>query len=111
MAPSVTAANTAYSQAVNRLVTICHELDSHLPPFDLHENDDPDPTLPSVWPRPKLESTTGCAQCVEELQQLEPGDRERHICNHRELDESVDTRSGSADESSRVKVAQRRTVR
>ena len=82
MAPSVTAANTAYSQAVNRLVTICHDLDSHLPPFELQENDDQDTTLPSVWPRPRLESTTGCARCVEELQQLSPGDREGHICNH-----------------------------
>ena len=78
MAPSVAAANTAYSQAVNRLVTICHDL----PPFELQENDDQDTTLPSVWPRPRLESTTGCARCVEELQQLSPGDREGHICNH-----------------------------
>ena len=111
MAPSVAAANTAYSQAVNRLVTICHDLDSHLPPFELQENDDQDTTLPSVWPRPRLESTTGCARCVEELQQLSPGDREGHICNHEGHDETADARSAVGDESSRAQVVQRRTAR
>ena len=104
MAPTTeAAANSAYSLAVNRLVTICNDLDGHLPPFDIQEDDNYDPSLPSVWPRPRLESTTDCAQCVEELDQLSAGARDSHICRHnRDHDESTDTRTAPT---------QRRSVR
>ena len=59
MAPTTeAAANSAYSLAVNKLVTICNDLDGHLPPFDIQEDDNYDQSLPSVWPRPRLESST-----------------------------------------------------
>ena len=54
----------------------------HLPPPDNQEEGDDALEAPPPRPRPKVDSVAACQQCAEELDQLDAGDREGHICNH-----------------------------
>ena len=81
MAPSFSTADIAYQNAVYRLRAACTLLERHLTP-----STDEVPQ-PSLRPR-RAPEVAECAQCAAELQELEPGSRENHVCTHRQDDDT-----------------------
>ena len=82
MAPmTLAAANLIYDKTLSRLKQSCVSLDYHIPPSPDAEDVPPD------RPRPRVDSVSVCQQCVEELRNLEPGDREGHACTHKDQEE------------------------
>ena len=76
MAPITAAsAKLAYDKAANHLKRACSSLERHLPPPQ--DGDDDFPEAPSLVPRVRADSVaSGCALCVSELLDLEPGERQ-----------------------------------
>jgi len=68
----------AFEKAANQLKRACTSLERQLPP---PEDGGTDETPPLV-PRQRADSITGCAACVSDLLDLEPGEREGHRCTH-----------------------------
>ena len=109
MAPiSATAAKLAYDKSANQLKRACTSLERHLPP----SGDDAETQVetPSLIPRRRLDSVPpGCALCVSELMDLEPGDREGHQCNHKDQrargqDEDAHSTAGSDSVPARARI-------
>ena len=83
MAPTnEVAVNRQYHNAVHSLQVACIDLVRHLPPPDNQEEVDNALEAPPPWPRPRVDSVAACQQCADELDQLDAGDREGHVCNH-----------------------------
>ena len=106
MAPiSATSAKLAFEKAANQLKRACTSLERQLPP---PEDGGTDETPPLV-PRQRANSVTGCAACVSDLFDLEPGEREGHICTHQREGSQMQPRdevvvTASDGTSSRAKV-------
>ena len=84
MAPiTLPSAKLAFEKAANQLKRACTSLERHLPP----PQDGEEEVAPPVTPRPRTSSIAGCSICVSELFDLEAGDREGHVCTHREVQE------------------------
>ena len=80
--PAITAASAklAYDKAANSLKRACNSLERYLPPSqDAAEEIQ---LAPPLAPRRRVDSVAGCALCVSELLDLEPGDRNNHQCTH-----------------------------
>ena len=88
MAPSYANADLAYRQANDLLRSSCTVLEFHLPPSRANEAGESVVFIPAARPRPRADSVLACAQCAEELEDVEPGQREGHQCTHqsREVD-------------------------
>ena len=84
MAPlSLATANGAYERAITRLKRACVALDCKLPPVDPQDQTFTEP--PASKPvRDRVDSVAACAVCQVELEALEPGLRDGHICNHQQ---------------------------
>ena len=95
MAPSFSTADIAYQNAVYRLRAACTLLERHLTP-----STDEVPQ-PSLRPR-RAPEVAECARCAAELQELEPGSRENHVCTHRQDDEDRAADTGAEDAHARV---------
>ena len=79
MAPiSATSAKLAFEKAANQLKRACTSLERQLPPPE----DGGTEETPPLVPRQRADSVTGCAACVSELFDLEPGERVGHQCTH-----------------------------
>ena len=74
---TVASANLAYEKAITKLSRACSALEHHIPP-----DGETDP--PPLRPTPRRNSIAACALCANELANLEPGDRESHVCTHDE---------------------------
>ena len=83
MAPITAAsAKLAYEKAANQLLRACNSLERYLP---APEPSDAIPDAPSLAPRQRTVSTRdACALCVSDLLDLEPEDREQHVCTHQD---------------------------
>ena len=107
MAPSYANADNAYRNAVARLSTSVMFLERHLPTTDNAEVTEPEGMPPLKPSRPRLESVPACAQCQAELEELDAGSRDSHVCTHHtdEVDNSANltTRSDASISKSRGK--------
>ena len=69
---------------------------------------------PEVRPRDRAASISACAQCVAEIEALEPGARDRHACTHRDEnqpDDTEDVRStGGSEHGHRISTQLRRNT-
>ena len=84
MAPSYANADLAYRQTVDLLRAACTVLEFHLPPASTNEPGESSVCIPSSRPvtRARVDSVLTCAQCAEELQDVDPGERAGHQCTH-----------------------------
>ena len=103
--PAITAAlaKLAYDKAANSLKRACNSLERYLPPSqDAAEEIQ---LAPPLVPRRRVDSVAGCALCVSELMDLEPGDRTNHQCTHQNqpppqnLQQEVDTGSTAGSDT------------
>ena len=94
MAPnSLATADNNYRSAAFKLRSACTFLKRHLPPDDSNE---PESATPTIKPRARAVSVA-CALCVAELQQMEVGAREGHVCTHQQ-DNPVDRASNAGSD-------------
>ena len=84
MAPSYANADLTYRQTVDLLRAACTVLEFHLPPASTNEPGESSVCIPSSRPvtRASVDSVLTCAQCAEELQDVDPGKRAGHQCTH-----------------------------
>ena len=110
--PAITAASAklAYDKAANSLKRACNSLERYLPPSqDAAEEIQ---LAPPLVPRRRVDSVAGCALCVSELMDLEPGDRTNHQCTHQnqppplDLQREVDTESTAGSDTGKVSQSQ-----
>ena len=93
MAPiSLATANAQFDKAITKLMHACVVLDHQLPPQSEEDLDTTD--LPSLRPHQQQEtgrtqqrgnSVAQCPMCAAELEVMEPGAREGHVCTHGDL--------------------------
>ena len=103
--PAITAASAklAYDKAANSLKRACNSLERYLPPSQDAAEDTQ--LAPPLAPRRRVDSVAGCALCVSELMDLEPGDRTNHQCTHlnpppqQDLQQEVDTGSTAGSDT------------
>ena len=111
MAPITAAsAKLAYDKAANQLKRACSSLERHLPPPQ--DGDDDFPEAPSLVPRVRADSVaSGCALCVSELLDLEPGERQGHRCTHQDQInvQPEDNASATGSDSQRQRVRTNRS--
>ena len=75
---AITAAAIAREKAAKRHEIKCLKLDSYLP-----EPGGNEAIINTPQTRPVARSLAECQECIVELEQLEAGARDNHVCNHR----------------------------
>ena len=98
--PTLQTADTNYRTACNRLSSAIVQLEQYLPCDDADVSLRPK-ELPSVRPRPRIQSVPACRDCAIELQDVDAGDRAGHVCTHNQIpagddDAGSTTSSGGA---------------
>ena len=99
MAPlSIKAAKDTMDIGMTNLKKACQRLERNLPPLPPEDNV---PLPPSDRPRDRASSITACAACLQELEALDVGDRDSHVCTHA-------GQGDQRDEDARSETGQRR---
>ena len=81
---NVAKAKEAYGQATIALRSACIVLERSLPPADVGDDGEPLDLPPNLPLRPRVSGLAAeCGQCVEELSNLDPGEKEAHRCTHK----------------------------
>ena len=102
MAPiTLASANLQYDRSITKLLRASIKLDKQLPPCTEEDLDSTE--VPSLRPqhaqenRPRGNSVANCPRCAAELEIMEPGAREGHVCTHQDehVDDEVVSRVGS----------------
>ena len=111
MAPlSIKAAKDAVDMGMTKLKRACRDLERNLPPPSGGEDAD----HPEDRPRDRAASISACAQCVAEIEALEPGARDRHACTHRDENQPEDTEdarsTGGSEHGHRISTQLRRNT-
>ena len=89
MAPKMATAEDAWRKAERKLKTVARLLERQLPPLDNMDEDDTVASEPAFRSRPRTSSIASCAACLAELDALEVGAREGHVCSHQQDETGV----------------------